>query len=78
MAHYSVSSKLSPEKVMEKALAYFGELGLTVEEQEPCCAYLVGGGGHIRVSVAGSGRAEVDVETREWDYQVKEFLQRIV
>jgi len=80
MTAYSVETKQSPEKSIEKAVAYFGEggLGLRVEEQGPCCAYFEGGGGFVRVTVSEEEkRTTVNLETREWDYQVKQFMQKI-
>lgn len=80
MARYGVETKLSPEEVVKKAVAYFGEdgLGLKTEEQGPCCAYFEGGGGFVRVTVSEGGkRATVNLETREWDYHVKRFMQEI-
>jgi hypothetical protein len=80
MACYGKESKLSPDKVMEKALEFFGPggLGLEVKDQGEGCATFEGGGGHVFVQVCEGGKgSEVDLETREWDYQVKQFMGRI-
>jgi uncharacterized protein (AIM24 family) len=80
MTAYSVETKLSSEEAIEAAVTYFGEggLGLRAEEQGPCCAYFEGGGGFVRVTVSeGEKRTTVDLETREWNYQVKRFMQEI-
>ena len=88
MARYGKESKLSPDKVLEKALQFFGPggLGLEVKEQDECCASFEGGGGHVVVRASEKGPAlsgvegkgsEVDLETREWDYQVKQFMGKI-
>jgi len=82
MARYGKESKLSPDKVMEKALEFFGPdgLGLEVKEQDGGCATFEGGGGHVFVQVCESEKgkgSEVDLETREWDYQVKQFMGKI-
>jgi hypothetical protein len=80
MARYGVESKLSPAQVVEKALAFFGPggLGLEVAEQEECCARFEGGGGHVFVNAAEKDKgSQVDLETREWDYQVKQFMGQI-
>jgi hypothetical protein len=58
MARYGKESKLSPDKVMEKALEFFGPDGF------------------VQVCEGGKG-SEVDLETREWDYQVKQFMGKI-
>ncbi|NIO72563.1 MAG: hypothetical protein GTN71_26970 [Anaerolineae bacterium] len=82
MARYSVKTKLSPEDAIKKAKAYFGEggLGLEMSEQNPCCVYFEGGGGHVTVTVGaveGKKETTATLETREWDYQVKRFMREI-
>ena len=80
MALYSVETKLSPEKAIKKVRAYFGEggLGLELIEQEPCCVYFEGGGGHVSVTaIVGDKKTTVKLETREWDYHVKRFMREI-
>ena len=80
MARYSVETKLSTEQAIEQAVAYFGPggVGLEVTEQGDCCTHFVGGGGHVRVTVAaGERRTTVELETREWDYDVKQFMRKI-
>jgi hypothetical protein len=78
MARYSVETKLSPEKAVEKATAYFAKRGLEMTEQNPCCVSFEGGGGHVTITaVEGEKRTTVELETREWDYQVKEFMGKI-
>jgi hypothetical protein len=80
MARYGVETKLSPEEAIREAVAFFGEggLGLDISEEGPCCALFQGGGGHIWVSAAaGDGKTDVELETREWDYDVKRFMGQV-
>ena len=78
MVRYRIESKLSPEKVLEQAVAFFsGGLGLEITQQEPCCVQFVGGGGYVSVSIVEGKKTLVDLETREWDYQVRQFMHRI-
>ena len=79
MARYAVSTELTPAEVIERAVRYFhGELGLELAERTECCARFSGGGGHVSVTVAQEqGEAAAEIETREWDYQVREFMRRI-
>ena len=80
MARYGVETKLSPEEAIKAAVTYFskGGLGLRAEEQGPCCAYFEGGGGFVRVTASEGGkRTAVNLETREWDCHVKQFMQKI-
>ena len=80
MARYSTETRLSPEQAIQKAIVYFGQggLGLEVTEQNPCNVTFVGGGGHVSVMVStGEKKTTVELETREWDYHVKRFMQEI-
>lgn len=80
--NYSVNTKLAPEKVIEAALKHFGEggVGLDVTSQGTDCVTFQGGGGHVEVIACrkeGEKRSEVNILTREWDYQVQEFMGKI-
>jgi hypothetical protein len=79
MARYGVYAKLDPEEVIRRAVDFFGEggLGLTVTEQGSCCATFEGGGGHVSVTVNVGDKTEVELVTREWDYDVKRFMRDI-
>jgi hypothetical protein len=81
MARYSVETKLSPEEAVRSAIVYFGVGGLGLKvaaEAGSCCASFEGGGGHVLVTAAkGDKRTEVELETREWDYHVKQFMRTI-
>jgi hypothetical protein len=80
MTRYSMETKLDPEQVIEKASTYFGPGGVGLEATEggDCCAHFVGGGGHVRVTVAAGERGTtVELETREWDYAVQQFMHRV-
>jgi hypothetical protein len=78
MARYGKESKLAPDKVISKAVEFFGQAGLTLKQQDECTVSFQGGGGHVLITVdpKGSG-SDVDLETREWDYQVKEFMKKL-
>ena len=80
--NYSVNTKLTAKKVIEAALKYFGEggLGLELTSQGTDCITFQGGGGHVEVTTCpkeGEKRLEVQILTREWDYQVQEFIGKI-
>jgi hypothetical protein len=80
MARYSVYTKLDPEEAIRRAVAYFGEsgLGLEVTDQGACCASFQGGGGHVSVTVnTGDQKTELELVTREYDYDVKRFMREI-
>jgi hypothetical protein len=83
MGRYSVQTKLSPEEVLEKAKAHFGEggTGLEITNENACCISFEGGGGFISVTIdAGeeaSSPTEVELLTREWIFDVKQFMKVI-
>jgi hypothetical protein len=80
MMKLSTKSKLSSEEVIKRAVKFFGPqgYGLKVEEEGNCCATFEGGGGGVRVSVTEQKKGStVDVESQEWDFQVKAFLEKI-
>ena len=80
MARYGKTSKLSPVNVLEKSLSFFGPggLDLNVKEQTVARAAFEGGGGYVVVLMTPVDEGtEVEVASREWDYQVEQFLQQI-
>ena len=80
MTRYGVKTRFSPEQIIEKAVAWFGKegLGLEITERGDCCATFVGGGGHIAITAtAGEPKTDIELVTREWDYDVKRFMRKI-
>ncbi len=81
MSRYGKETKLEPEEVLRRAEAFFGDdgLGLKIVEQSECCLSFEGSGGHVTISAARCDpeKTEVDLETREWDYQVKSFMENL-
>jgi hypothetical protein len=80
MPRYAKNSQLSPEKIGEKAVAYFGSgvVGLEITEMERCCLRFQGGGGHVSIELTEKeDGTEVEIITREWDYHVKEFMKKL-
>jgi hypothetical protein len=73
-------SKLKPEEAIKRAVAFFGAGGydLAVKEEGDCYVTFEGGGGGVRVSATASKKgSSVDVESVEWDYQARQFLDKI-
>ena len=80
MLRISVKSKLKTEEAVKRAVAFFGPggYGLTVEEQTDDSVYLRGGGGGVVVTTGIEKKgSSVELVSREWDYQVKEFIDTI-
>jgi len=80
MTRISAKTKLTPEEVVRRAVTFFGPggYGLKVENRSSDCVYFEGGGGNVEVITSAEGK-EVSVElvSREWDYQVREFMSNI-
>ncbi len=77
MLSMNKQSKLTPEEVIRRANSFFGArgLGLKVEEEDKCNIYFEGGGGSVRITAATSPKgSSVDIETREWEAQAKNFM----
>ena len=80
MALYSCRTKQNPEKAIQEAISFFGEggLGLEIIEQSACCVSFEGGGGHVTVTANTQDKeTTLELETREWDYHVRQFMRKI-
>jgi hypothetical protein len=80
MARYGVKTNKSPEEIIQQAIDFFGKdgVGLEVTDRSSCCASFQGGGGHVSVTVSQGEKTEVELVTREWDYDVKQFMRQII
>lgn len=77
MSAYSKTVDESPAKVLERAVSFFGPggLGLISPGIEDNCTNFEGGGGHVAISVCEKeGKTDVELETQEWDIQVRKFM----
>ena len=80
MLTIAAKTKLKPGEVLKKAVDFFGPKGykLKVTEQTADFASFEGGGGGVGVSASIEGKqTSVELTSREWDYQVKEFIGKI-
>jgi hypothetical protein len=80
MARYSTITKFQTAKLIQEAVHFFGPggIGLDVKECADDCARFEGGGGHVLVQLCEvDAGVEVELETREWDYDAKQFLEKI-
>ena len=78
MLRIGKTTRLKPVEIIDKASVYFGIRGEGLDEVErgSCCISFEGTGGYLTVSVVEEGRLRaVDVETREFEYQAKQFLR---
>ena len=76
---YEVTTSLTPEEVIEDALHYFGpgSTGLALTSQTSQGVVFQGGGGYVAIQVQQGVTTRVAIETREWDYPVRQFMARI-
>jgi hypothetical protein len=76
---YQVITSLTPREALEQALADFGPggLGLQITSQTNLSLVLQGGGGHITVTAEPGAKTTLELETREWDYAVEQFMVRV-
>jgi len=76
---YQVITALTPRQALEQALADFGPggLGLQITSQTNLGLAFQGGGGHIAVTAQPGAETTVELETREWDHAVQQFMARV-
>jgi hypothetical protein len=75
-------TKASPEAVIEKAVSFFGKegVGLTLAQRSSNSVYFTQAGGHVQVvatPINDGRKTDVDVQTRELEYDVKRFVAQI-
>jgi hypothetical protein len=75
---YEVQTYMAPQEVVEAAISFFGvDLGLDLQSQGVGSLQFMGGGGHVSLALKDEEPVSVELETREWDAQVEEFMGRI-
>jgi hypothetical protein len=80
MIRISKTSRLTTDEIIRRASIFFGEGGEGLEQTslQNCCVSFAGGGGHVSVFVADDKtHRTVDVESREFEYQAKRFLESV-
>jgi hypothetical protein len=72
---YETTTTLAPAAALAAAERFFaGGFGLEVRLRGPQMLGLEGGGGHVAVSILGEHPTTLEIETREWDTPVIEFI----
>jgi hypothetical protein len=80
MLRLSAITKLSPEEAVKRAVQFFGPegYGLEIKEESETGASFEGGGGGVSVSASTEdGKTTVELASREWDYQIRQFVKKI-
>ena len=74
-------TKKKREDIINIAKSYFGPEGegLETTREEDCCVSFEGGGGHVSVRYidTDTGKSKVEVESREFEHQAKQFLGKV-
>jgi hypothetical protein len=75
MMRYETTTRLAPDRALAAAERFFsGEFGLLVRRRGRQEIGFEGGGGHVLVSVTGEHPTTLEIETREWDTPVTQFI----
>jgi hypothetical protein len=77
---YEVRTRLTPDEAFAQALVHFGRhgTGLQLTTRTPQSLVFQGGGGHVALSVVTTGPpTTIELETREWDYAVQQFMAQV-
>jgi hypothetical protein len=80
---YEVTTRLTPEETLQQAIVYFGPqgTGLAITDRNDAGVIFQGGGGHVAVTACPSKshgeKTTVELETREWDYAVRQFMAQV-
>jgi hypothetical protein len=80
MVRYQVNTVQTPQEVLERAMRHFGPqgAGVQVTSQNQLWMVFQGGGGHVAVTLQpGAEELVVELETREWDFPVRQFMAQI-
>lgn len=76
---YGVVTALTPREALEQAIAAFGPggRGLQIVSQTNLRLVFQGGGGYIAVTAQPGAKTTLELETREWDAAVQQFMARV-
>ncbi len=76
---YEVSTGLTPRQALELAITHFGPqgAGLSIVSQTNLSLGFQGGGGHVAISAQAGKKTTLEIETREWDFAVREFMAQV-
>ena len=80
MLRIATKTKLSPENTINKAVEFFGPEGykLKLLTKSDTSAVFEGSGGSVEIfACEEGGKTTVDFLSKEWDFQVKEFIKLI-
>jgi hypothetical protein len=76
---YEVTTKLTPQEALARAITYFGPggQGLEITSQGNLSLVFQGGGGYVAITAQPGDKTTLELETREWDYAVRQFMAEV-
>lgn len=77
---YEIATDLSPREALQQAVTFFGPggEGLALTSKRPGSLVFQGGGGHVAITARRRENETIlDLETREWDIAVRQFMTRV-
>jgi hypothetical protein len=78
---YEVITRLKAQQALDRVASHFGPqgLGLNIIAKDESGMVFQGGGGHVAITVqrAEAEKTTLEIETREWDYAVRRFMEEI-
>jgi hypothetical protein len=73
---YETTTTLAPDAALAAAEQFFaGAFGLAVRLRSSQAIGFEGGGGHVVISIVGERPTTLEIETREWDTPVTDFIK---
>lgn len=79
MLNLEVKTRLQEEEALRRLKSFFKEgYGLNVTHEAPDHLAMEGGGGYVAATVCrDNGETRIELETREWEQQVKKFAEEV-
>jgi hypothetical protein len=76
---YEVTTELTPQEALERAIVYFGRggQGLEITGKSDLSLVFHGGGGYVAITAQAGDKTTLDLETREWDRAVRHFMEAV-
>ena len=76
---YEVITALTLQEALDRAAVHFGPggQGLDIGGRDECCITFQDGGGYVTVTAQPGEKTTPELETREWDYAVQQFMQQV-
>jgi hypothetical protein len=76
---YEVTTTLTPQEALERASIHFGPQGegLEITGRDERGVVFQGGGGYVAVTAQPGEKTVLEIETREWDWAVQQFMGQV-